>query len=81
MPNMDGYELCRQVKTTEEISHIPVILLTARADDESKYKGLDTGADDYITKPFDIEYLSLTNKKYTENQRTSQKYISEELGA
>ena len=62
MPNMDGYELCSRVKTTKEISHIPVILLTARADDESKYKGLDTGADDYITKPFDIEYLLLRIK-------------------
>ncbi len=62
MPNMDGYELCSKVKTIAEISHIPVILLTARADDESKYKGLDTGADDYITKPFEIEYLSLRIK-------------------
>jgi len=62
MPNMDGYELCQKVKTTEEISHIPVILLTARADDHSKYKGLDTGADEYITKPFDIEYLLLRIK-------------------
>ncbi len=62
MPNMDGYELCQKVKTTEEINHIPVILLTARADDHSKYKGLDTGADDYITKPFDIEYLLLRIK-------------------
>jgi len=68
MPNMDGYELCAQVKTREEISHIPVILLTARADDESKYKGLDTGADDYITKPFDVEYLSLRIKNILKNR-------------
>lgn len=62
MPNMDGYELCRLIKTSEGTSHIPLILLTARVDDESKYKGLDTGADDYITKPFNVEDLSLRIK-------------------
>lgn len=59
MPNMDGYELCKLVKSNKRTSHIPVILLTARVDDASRYKGLDTGADDYITKPFDTEYLRL----------------------
>lgn len=62
MPNMDGYEFCARVKTAAETSHIPVILLTARVDDDSKYRGLDTGADDYITKPFDVEYLLLRIK-------------------
>nr|MDA3821629.1 response regulator [Bacteroidales bacterium] len=62
MPGMDGITLCKTVKTNIETSHIPVILLTARVDNESKFKGLEYGADDYISKPFDIEYLLLRAK-------------------
>ncbi|MEJ2052733.1 MAG: ATP-binding protein [Calditrichaceae bacterium] len=57
MPNMDGYEFCRQIKGDERTSHIPIIFLTARASKESKIKGLKTGADDYIGKPFEIKEL------------------------
>ena len=57
MPRMDGFELCRYVKTTVAISHIPVILLTARSDSESRMLGYKNGADDYITKPFDFTDL------------------------
>lgn len=57
MPEMDGFAFCRYVKTTVEISHIPVILLTARADENSRIMGYKNGADDYITKPFDIDFL------------------------
>lgn len=57
MPVMDGYELCRKIKTDVEIGHIPVILLTARADVSSFELGYKMGADNYIAKPFDVESL------------------------
>ena len=57
MPVMDGTELTRQMKTDAVTNHIPVIMLTAKADKSSKLKGLETGADDYIIKPFDRDEL------------------------
>lgn len=57
MPGTNGFEFCRKVKSTITTSHIPVILLTAKAGDESIVQGLETGADDYITKPFNIQIL------------------------
>ena len=52
MPGLDGFQVCRRLKATEATAAIPVILLTARGDVNSKVRGLEQGADDYITKPF-----------------------------
>jgi len=57
MPNMDGFELCRHIKSTLEISHIPVILLTTRSDERNKSLGYKMGADAFIPKPYDTNQL------------------------
>ncbi len=72
MPVMDGNELCRLIKSDKRTSHIPVILLTARQAVESKVKGLETGADDYVTKPFNMIVLVLRIRKLIELSRYRQ---------
>lgn len=57
MPKMNGYQLCTKLKSTIEVSHIPVILLTSKSTEEDQKQGLETGADAYITKPFSLEML------------------------
>lgn len=62
MPKIDGIEFCKKIKSDIKTSHIPVILLTAKADTATKYEGIEIGADDYISKPFEMEYLILRIK-------------------
>ncbi len=59
LPDIDGYEVCRQLRTSTRTSHIPIIFLTQKDERSDKLQGLELGADDYITKPFDIEELKL----------------------
>ena len=60
MPEMDGKELCNLLKTNFKTSHIPIIMLTALVDIDDKIKGLETGADAYVEKPFNVEILKVT---------------------
>lgn len=66
MPVMNGTELCNRIKTNIQWSHIPVILLTARTAEEYKMEGLEMGADDYLTKPFNFNLLKLRIRKFLE---------------
>jgi PleD family two-component response regulator len=59
LPDIDGYEVCKTLRTNTRTSHIPVIFLTQKDERSDKLQGLELGADDYITKPFDIEELKL----------------------
>jgi len=80
MPDMDGFELCRRIKTDQRTSHIPLILLTARAETTSKIEGLETGADDYISKPFDMNELQVRIKNLLEQRRKLQVRFQKEAG-
>jgi DNA-binding response OmpR family regulator/two-component sensor histidine kinase len=66
MPEMDGFEFCKKVKCNELTSHIPVILLTAKADEESQLEGIRSGADDFILKPFKTNQLIVRIEKLIE---------------
>ncbi|MBI3608910.1 MAG: response regulator [Nitrospirae bacterium] len=57
MPEKDGYQLCREIRSDPHMMHIPIVLLTARADMSMKIEGLEHGADDYLTKPFNAQEL------------------------
>jgi signal transduction histidine kinase/DNA-binding response OmpR family regulator/ligand-binding sensor domain-containing protein len=70
MPNKDGFELCRLIKSTYETSHIPVVLLTALTEKAQQLHGLGLGADDYLTKPFDMTLLVQRIKSIIRNRQT-----------
>ncbi|MCP5048334.1 MAG: response regulator, partial [bacterium] len=80
MPLADGYELCRTVKSEVPTSHIPVILLTAKAGEESMLEGYETGADDYITKPFSTPLLRARIKNLIDLRRSLQLNFNREVG-
>ncbi|MDE6077802.1 MAG: response regulator, partial [Muribaculaceae bacterium] len=73
MPEMDGYEFCRRVKEDSDLSHIPVVFLTAKNDLESKVKALKTGGEAYIEKPFSIKYFRQQVMSLLDNRRHERK--------
>ncbi|MCK5702749.1 MAG: response regulator, partial [Cyclobacteriaceae bacterium] len=79
MPEMDGLELCRRIKSDVRTSHIPVILLTARTAHIFQTEGLEIGADDYITKPFDERVLFLKVKNLIASRADLRKKYSKEI--
>jgi len=64
MPGMDGYDVCKRLKDNPATAHIPVVFLTALTEDEEKKRGLEMGALDYITKPFEVSEIQSKVQKY-----------------
>ncbi|HLP60591.1 MAG TPA: response regulator, partial [Candidatus Deferrimicrobium sp.] len=79
MPGCDGYELCKTLKKDIKTSHIPIILLTAKVAEENIIRGLEIGADDYITKPFSIKILTARTRNLIELRRQMQLNIDREM--
>lgn len=75
MPEMDGFELCEKIKSDFELSHIPVILLTAKNTLQSKIQGLNHGADAYIEKPFSPEHLAAQVSSLLSNRNKVKEYF------
>lgn len=75
MPGIQGDELCRQIKSDFTSSHIPVILLTAKTEKDAILEGLESGADDYLTKPFDTEILKTKIKGVLQNRKIMREYF------
>jgi DNA-binding response OmpR family regulator len=79
MPEVDGCELCKTLKTDIKTSHVPIILLTAKASEENIIEGLETGADDYITKPFNTTILCTRIKNLIDLRRHIQEKIQRQM--
>jgi YesN/AraC family two-component response regulator len=77
MPEMDGMQLCAEIKSNVDFSHIPVIMLTAKADIKSRIEGLDAGADAYVEKPFSMEHLlAQISNIFTNRSKVKQAFIN-----
>ncbi|CAG4994004.1 Sensor histidine kinase RcsC [Dyadobacter sp. CECT 9275] len=81
MPVMDGFTFCRKLKEDQRTSHIPVILLTAKAAFDDRLQGLTTGADDYLTKPFHIQELQLKINNLLERQQRMRERMRVEISS
>ncbi|PWV56310.1 hybrid sensor histidine kinase/response regulator transcription factor [Chitinophaga sp. S165] len=79
MEGMNGIELCRKIKETDIVSHIPVILLTSASSSEARMEGIGGGADDYITKPFDSALLLVKVQTIIRNRNLLQQYYQESI--
>ncbi|MEX0320885.1 MAG: ATP-binding protein [Puniceicoccaceae bacterium] len=79
MPEMDGMELCSRIKSTESTSHVPIIMLSALDDDETKLKGFESKADDYVSKPIKIDLLKLKLSNYFKNQKAMVEKFKREI--
>jgi DNA-binding response OmpR family regulator len=79
MPEMNGIDLCRKIKGDSRTSHIPVILLTAQTGEEQQIKGLETGATDYMTKPFNFEILHSKIKNILSQQEKMRKTYQKQV--
>ena len=64
LPKLDGYKVCRLLKFDERYKHIPILMLTAKTQEKDRVLGLETGANEYITKPFEMGYLMEKVKEY-----------------
>ena len=76
MPGKDGYQLCREIKGDSTTCHIPVVLVTAKTTKDDQITGLQTGADAYITKPFDPDYLMALIRSQLDNRKKVQRIVS-----
>ncbi len=79
MKGMDGVELCTNIKASESLGHIPVILMTGASGEDLHLKGLEVGADDYITKPFDVHLLKAKMESILRNRNLLQKYFFDSI--
>lgn len=79
MPRMNGFELCRQLKENLAVSHIPVVLLTARTDPDSTVQGYKEGADFYLAKPFDLEFLLAIVRNLLKNREAVKQRYKEKV--
>lgn len=78
MPKLDGYEVCKRLKSDDKTKYIPILMLTAKGEVEHKVKGLDIGADDYMAKPFDYKELSARVRSLLSIKETHEKKAAEE---